>query len=274
MPMLDITAVKASAILFSSFEEVRDRRMACCLSRAFRPRALTDLPLCLRPPIQVLYLDADCVPLQDPTHLFENRSYNEVSFPPNRRPLRALRASGRRPSLASWAASALPFLPFYSAPCHAHLPHQTGALFWRDMWPPSVAPDLYEVVGLPRASGRLTFPHAHAEAQLLVHKGKRWKPCLLSLFFNLQARERGGASSRAADRKRKRAPRAGAGRLSHGTLPLFCSLVSATSPLPDVSHPPPIPLHCASRPCTTVSSPISSARHVFSLPSLGESAWR
>ena len=99
MPMLDITAVKASAILFSSFEEVRDRRMACCLSRAFRPRALTDLPLCLRPPIQVLYLDADCVPLQDPTHLFENRSYNEVSFLPNRRPLRAL--------AGEWALSVL-----------------------------------------------------------------------------------------------------------------------------------------------------------------------
>ena len=56
----------------------------------------------------------------------------------------------------------------------------TGSLFWRDFWPPSPAPELFQVTG-----ERDFLDSTHEGGQFLLDKRRAWRPLLLAGYMNL-----------------------------------------------------------------------------------------
>ncbi|KAK3249265.1 hypothetical protein CYMTET_41296 [Cymbomonas tetramitiformis] len=86
---------------------------------------------------EVLFLDSDNIPLEDPTLLFFTEEYKA-----------------------------------------------SGAIFWPDIWPETVAPDFYRIL---RLSPGTQVNGTHDSGQLLIRKQQCWRPLLLAAFFNLHS---------------------------------------------------------------------------------------
>tara|TARA_B100001121_G_scaffold301768_1_gene313263 strand:- start:4 stop:1023 length:1020 start_codon:yes stop_codon:yes gene_type:complete len=57
-----------------------------------------------------------------------------------------------------------------------------GAIFWPDLWPPTPAPELFEITGWdPEAGLKVT----HETGQMVISKKRHWRSLILAAHFNL-----------------------------------------------------------------------------------------
>ena len=60
---------------------------------------------------------------------------------------------------------------------------ETGAVFWKDVWFSSSAPDLWRIIRVPQSAHP---SNAHESGQMAIDKRKGWKALLLAMLFNMQ----------------------------------------------------------------------------------------